>query len=152
MFRILVLGLVALPASSCGILESDPAVRVFVAISRPAFLPGDSTTISIIATNQTDRVITISGTCDLFGYEVRDSTGHAVVPRRFCGRQGLVVYELQPGEALSKHLIWWGDREDAETRTRARLPAGTYRVVGDVRSPEATARSAPVALTLIPAR
>ena len=147
MFRFLALSFLALGVSGCAILDSEAPIRVFVAVSRSTFLPGDSTTISVIVTNQTDHLISVSATCDFLGFEVLDSAGEAVVPRRGCARQASVLYDLQPGEALSKHLIWWGDRQDGEP-----LAAGTYRVVGDVRAEQLRSRSAPVRITLIAAR
>lgn len=154
----LLLPLLAWLPCGCGILDSGVDVRVFITASRGALVPGDSTTISVILTNQTDRVQTLSGGGCFLRFEVRDSTQALVAPGVYGCPAYLAFHRLEPGGALSWRFLWFGDRYEPDSLfpfpgrlRRVLLAPGKYGVVGVLEAQEVRARSAPTAVTLVPA-
>jgi len=153
----LLLPLLAWLPCACGILDSGPDVRVFVTASRARLVPGDSTTISVILTNVSDRVQTLSSEGCLLRFEVRDSTQAVVAPGLHGCADMLASYRLEPGAALSRRVVWFGDRYEEDSLfpwpgrlIRVLLAPASYGVAGVLEAEEMRARSAPTTVTLVP--
>jgi hypothetical protein len=161
MLRAIPLVALGIVGTACGILDSDPAVRVFAFVSRPAVVPGDTTTISVVVTNVGHNTVTISGGGCLFGFEVIDGSGRVVAPGVRGCPDYLVIHRLLPGAALSQSFTWAGDRFDSEptgdlrgsvTVRRTQLEPGEYGAVGVLSAQEMLVRSAPARVTLLSPR
>ena len=122
---------------SCGVTE--PAIdrlHVAVALSEPEIQPGDTTRITVRATNLTDSDVEFSSNSCVLVLEIVDSTNQEVYPGSVPCLDILLIHRLAPGEHLEEVFSFdgWGRRSQQGGLERYPLAPGTYWVRGSVTS------------------
>ena len=123
--------------SACGVTEPTiDRLHVTVALSEPEIAPGDTTHITVRATNPTDSDLEFSSNSCVLVLQIVDSTDQEVYPGTVPCLDILIIHRLAPGEYLEERFTFdgWGRRVLEEAPELYPLAPGTYWVRGSVTS------------------
>ncbi|NIR42685.1 MAG: hypothetical protein GWN99_02315 [Gemmatimonadetes bacterium] len=134
----------------------DPAIlELSVQVAPKAIYPGDTTWLTVRATNPTSRPFRFSGYCGLLGFTIRTEAGDLVVieppPCVYPildaeERSGSYDTTIGPRQTVSRVFLWTGERRFYG----GGLAPGDYRIVATASSTREPVQSEPVALAILP--
>lgn len=111
-------------------LTEVQGLTLSVAVSRAGLGPGDTAQVTVTLRNAADTAATVNGSSScVLDFRVLDRRGAVVAPvDRICTAD-LRAFPIPAGGALSRAYRWGGEAR-LGAPAGARLPAGSYRIIG----------------------